>query len=247
MVLYKAYFDASGTGHDTHAMFMSGFIATERKWRKWESAWLALLAEYGIKPPFHTTEFETRRGQFREWPNELRESFRLAAIRSLTPPRLNKAFSYGIAVEDLRRLFREFEMPSGAPSSPYAWCGLRVTEMVGEWGRNRAKAGRVDPGERYAVLFEHGDTDRGRLEAVLSVMGLCALFPKKRDAVAFQACDFLAWQHRNWLTQRTLRGRLNATPAVQEIARCLAKDSLAFHSWDHLVHECERQGIQRRV
>jgi hypothetical protein len=246
LVVFNAYFDASGHPDDTYAMYVSGFVASEAKWMEWETAWLALLAEFGIVPPFHTTEFEGRKSQYAMWSAVRREEFRRRAIRTFTPPRINKAISYGVVLADLRRLFHEFVMPDECPPEPYAWCGQQVVALVVQWALHRRSAGTLGGRDELAFVFEHGDKHRGKLEQVLERSNILPIFRRKKEIVAFQACDFLAWQHRNWLTKRA-GGRLNASPALHEMVRCLAKDSLVLHTWTSLSQEAERQGIPKRT
>ena len=242
---YTAYFDASGHPDDSKVMYVAGFVAPEVKWRKFETAWLALLEKYDIEPPFHCTEFEARRGEYGKWSNERREEFRLRAVHTFTPPRLNKAISYGIPLADLRQIHAEFEFPAHLRPEPYPWCGVKVVELVLAWAQRRFDAGDVGPHDQFEFVFEHGDKHRGELEGALARIGLLPLFRKKQEVVAFQACDFLAWQHRNWLTKRDPTCR-RANETLQRMGRSLAKDSLVFHTYDRLVPECERLGFPKR-
>jgi hypothetical protein len=242
---YTAYFDASGHPDDSEVMYVAGFVASEEKWQRWETVWLALLEEFGIQPPFHCTEFEARKEGYADWSDKRREDFRLKAVRTFIPPRLNKAISYGIRLTDLRRIHSEFEFPPHLRPEPYPWCGTKVVELVMAWASRRWAAGDVGPTDRYAFVFEHGDKHRGLLEKALDHYGLLPIFMKKGDVVAFQACDFLAWQHRNWLTKRDPTRR-RASETLQLMARSLAKDSLLFHTYERMVPECERLGFPRR-
>jgi sialic acid synthase SpsE len=103
--------------------------------------------------------------------------------------------------------------------------------------------------DRFRIVFEQGDKHKGALQRALSSQGLPPAFESKANVVAFQACDFLAWMHRNWLTTRTRRGRANYRPrqSLLQFTRMFPADSSVFGTWDGFARECEDQGIPKRT
>lgn len=279
--MYSAYFDASGN-HDAKAkrasFYVCGFVASVEKWHKLETAWPELLAEYDMPQPFRMAEFMARNGKnpnaFTGWPGDetRQDAFRLAVLK-LTHRWTNKPFAVGVVNEDLDRLFTEYDVPSDVPRNPYPWCSLRACELLFQWAMNRFQAGTVSGKESIQIVFEHGDYDQPTFAN--------ALWDKHQREVDFRtnhgkkfvpfaACDWLAWEFRNWMTQRE-RGmvelvkaydyvetdtkqaakkraaiRLANHPIINEIARTLPNDALTCANWRALNELAERKGWQRR-
>jgi hypothetical protein len=253
-VEWTVYFDASGHPDaigSAPALFVSGFVSTVDKWVKFEGYWLALLAEFGITPPFHMTEFASGQGQYAPWKDdrERREAFGLKALRVIKRW-TNKPFSAGVVIPDFRRLLREYEMPADFPREPYPYCGDQAVQLLKPWVDHCVKDGRLRQGrDEFKIFFEHGDKHRGQLEEVLDRKhGILPLFEKKQALVPFQACDFLAWLHRRWLTDRGERGAKNYRPQklLLEFTKMFPRDSSTFGHWDAFVRECEHLGIEKR-
>lgn len=70
MATFAAYFDASGHPDSGTALFVSGFVSSEKKWLLFEQEWAALLAGYRITPPFHMKEFAPGAGQYAAWKDD---------------------------------------------------------------------------------------------------------------------------------------------------------------------------------
>lgn len=253
MTQFNAYFDASG--HPSHtsssaSLFVTGLLSTVERWAKFDAHWLALLDDFAIVPPFHTTDFESGKKQYAGWKEDIsrREEFRAGAL-SVIKRWTNKPFSSGVVVSDLRRLVTEYNLPAEFATEPYPFCGGQAIKMVKEWAERGVRDGRRHGKDKIDIVFEHGDKHRGQLEKFLqTVHGVPIQFQNKSEVIAFQACDFLAWQHRRWLTDRETHGSRSYRPrkAMIEVARVLPKDSSTFANWEGLVRECEAWGILRR-
>lgn len=124
---YTAYFDASGHPDDTEVMYVAGFVASERKWLKWETTWLALVDDFGIVPPFHCTEFEARKGEYADWSVERREEFRLKAVRTFIPPRYCGADSSQGRVQPVRLRRRQHRTFAHPPPDRTPWRPMSIT------------------------------------------------------------------------------------------------------------------------
>jgi hypothetical protein len=251
MTLFTAYFDASGhpdASGKAPALFVSGFVAPVEKWRKFETRWLALLDEHHIVPPFHTTDFEAGQGQYAALRKNASacESFRAAAIDIMTRY-TNKAFSVGVIIPDLRRLFVEYEVPSDLPRQPYPWCAIRVSDLVIRWAGNRVKAGTAQLTDNVQFIFQHGDKHQGEFgEAAKRLYGKVPLFLKDKDAVPFQACDYLAWEHRRWLSHRATHSTPKPRDSAVALARRLAFDSSLYSDWNTLRRHADENGWPKR-
>src|SRR5690242_11472191 len=94
---HTAYFDASGK-KEQPVLVVSGFVASEKQWLRFEEEWDALLGEFQLAHPFHTTDYVaavqgTQYEQFSD-NRDRREDFEAAAVRILKQTR--KPFSFGV-------------------------------------------------------------------------------------------------------------------------------------------------------
>ena len=264
---FTAYFDASGDRARGGTVTMCGLVATAHKWRKFETEWLALLERFGLTPPFHTTDFERGRGQYRglgrddaereasRRDNAAREAtrgaFRVEAL-GIMHRHTSKWFTVSVVVEALRRAYHEYEMPSSEYGRPYVWCGVRSYDLVRQWMQNRSTDSRGHPRDRIAFVFEEGDDDQQRLEEVLRRDMMLPTesihFVPKADAVPLQACDFLAWEMRYETERRQdpSSGARAERPTIGQVARLHAPDSAVYADWRTFVAHCEWRGYPKQ-
>jgi hypothetical protein len=244
MGMFTAYFDASGNGADKEPgaiLFVSGFVSSAEKWIRFGEEWVALLKERGVTSPFHMAEFETAtKGS--EWTYERRQAFLLETSEVIRRHTL-KPFSHGVVIADLQRMFREYEIPEGNPPQPFPWCALRVCLRVMDWaGKN------LRPDDEVEFVFEKGDLDWGKFLYLAQTHLNILPTPRPKDThVAFQACDFLAWEHRRVLRQveghqsmKWFRGSMG------EILRLFPTDAFNFHRWSGMDTYCREHGYKRR-
>jgi hypothetical protein len=255
MAMFSAYFDASGSGNDKStrgpdALFIAGFVAPVEKWLKFERRWLDLLCRYDITPPFHTTKFErARQGSYKQFQgNPARaDAFRHDAIHVMNRY-TNKAFCVGLVLPDLKLVFDRYEVPPNIVREPLAYCGAQICALLMKWRANRERAGSMRPSDKLELFFEQGDTHENELKAIVTEQcGRQPHFLPKEEVVPFQACDYLAWEHRHWLHERAkVRGPIMPRPSMLEIARLLPSDSRGFVDRRHLLRACEENGWPRR-
>jgi len=74
---WTAYLDESGT-HDSPIMLMGGYVGNTEQWDAFNQDWQDLLKSSGIES-CHGKDLEHGAKQFKGWPREKRESFRLNA------------------------------------------------------------------------------------------------------------------------------------------------------------------------
>ncbi len=61
--MLRGYYDGSGTTADAPFLTLTGLVASESVWERFEEAWAAVLLEHGISH-FHMTDAMALRGQF---------------------------------------------------------------------------------------------------------------------------------------------------------------------------------------
>jgi hypothetical protein len=279
--MFTAFFDASGNRDNIRhsaAFYVCGFVASVERWGKLETAWPALLDKYDMPRPFRMAEFMARDQKvpnaFTGWPGDkARETaFRMDAAK-VTNQCTNKPVAVGVVTADLHRMFREYDVPSSLPRPTYAWCALRAVDHVAAWAKHRVEGGKVHGKEQLGVMFEHGDPDQDVFaDALLAKYRIEAVFPrnKGKQSVPFAACDWLAWECRNFMTktERAIRalGRarsffygetrltevqnakqlFDADKAImREITRQHPNDALTYANWPVLQKLCEKQGWPR--
>lgn len=251
MAMFTANFDASGLAGDTSpgaSFFVSGFVSTVDKWMVFEEEWLSLLREFGIKSPFHMTDFEAGVQQYASWKRDLpRRNEFLARAVDIMHKRTNKPFSHGVILADLRRMFTEFDIPDIVPPEPYAFCGLQVIGYTLQWASNRFKAKTMSRADTMEVVFEDGDMDKGKfLNATKRRYGKMPVF-KTKSWVPFQICDLLAWEHRRRVVEFAKHGAARSRASYAELERRLPDGALRFDNWQSLERFCISAGFARRA
>lgn len=244
MASFTAYFDASGHRDSGSVLFVSGFVSSNEKWLRFEAEWAALLHRYGIAPPFHMRQFAPAVGQYVTWKDDKarRERFLRAAIATIKR-RTRKSFSSGVLLSDLRAVQQEYEV-SESMRHPYALCGLTVIARVGEWVRRRNIVGSL------TLAFEDGDDGKGRLINVLERMkprkNVPIRFLSKTECRAFDAADFLAWEH-NRLARDATSGLRTRRASLLALIRHVPHDgSWGMHTRASLIAHCEQHGLPKR-
>jgi hypothetical protein len=193
-----AYCDASGNEGDP-VLFTAGFASSEAKWLEFEESWGALMTEYNIKQPFHTTTYWVGSGddyaQFRR--NDARrtefEEKAVAIIKATT----RKPFSFGVLPLELEAANAAYEAPD-IYRTAYGTCGMMAIFTALQW-MNRHKSGhnRV---EKLKFVFEDGDAAGPDLQkAIRDVTGENIIFDTKKNIPQFAIADILGWRHARFV------------------------------------------------
>lgn len=67
MAFLDFYVDESGHSSTHPVVVVAGFLGSADAWVGFRDNWNAILAEHGVTPPFHMTDFEAKIGQFQGW------------------------------------------------------------------------------------------------------------------------------------------------------------------------------------
>src|ERR1700728_2073763 len=135
---YAAFFDASGHPDDDQpnpVLFVSGFVASPARGRRFEAEWPALLDRYGIEAPFSRADFESGKKQYARFRRDpkLHHAFLSEAI-SVIKRGTNTPLSVGVVIADLARIYAERIIPDDWPRKPYPWCAGKVLGLIRLWG-----------------------------------------------------------------------------------------------------------------
>jgi hypothetical protein len=254
---YIGFFDASGKENDPLVMYVSGFISTEQKWRKFEAQWKALLTRYGISGPFHCAKYVAGNGleyrQFRDDPT--RDAFEARAIAIIKRNTL-KPFSMGLVLPDYWKTVATYKLPQ-AEERPYSFCALQGLYRIITWmgKRDRSRRSRLSPRLRpgmFHLVYEDGDDGQDLFSnAVHAEIGLRPNFLPKTACVPFQAADILAWRHAR-LMKDLRRVEAGGERPRREFFDGLFDqlphtDTCGYSDEPKLSEYCEAQGYERRA
>lgn len=258
MAFFTAYFDAAGKPDRPNVMFVSGFVSTVGKWKKFEKAWLAFLKRNGMENPFHMTEFkhatsEHYKGKnYPGWVNRHDEqrAFEIEAIR-IIDYHTHKEFSQGLVVEDFERMHREYDIPITHPwgrliNKPIAHCGIQPIIALQDWEKSYRKRGNTIHG--IELIFDQGDTHRGELaSAIREVFDVEPIFKDKREHIGLQAADILAWYHSRVTGDITYNRRIHILPQLEVLMKWMRNsEEWGYSHWPKLEQACAHYGFKRK-
>jgi hypothetical protein len=242
--VFGAFFDAAGSEDDGKAaIFVSGFISTHDRWKRFERNWLALLKRFDIEPPFHMSEFACGHGQYAPWrkDEERRKLFMTRAV-DITLQSVLWSFSSGIILADYDRVNTEFHLEE-AHGGKYAMCALgSMTRMVG-WMRKRDI-------ETAVAVFEDGDNGRGDfIDRYRAATGRSPHMVKKGEYVELQAADILAYEHAKLVRDKE-SGRAKRLEDVRIPFKRFEADkriTWGYHNESSLRKFVARSNVARRL
>jgi hypothetical protein len=192
LVMFTAFFDASGHEDDTGSLVVAGFIAPVHQWHKFDKEWRRVLDGYDVKA-LHMKNFAHSRGEFTSWKGEgeKRKSF-LASLIAVIRSRACFSFASGVdvkALKDFQERSRGDEVYSRF-SSPYALGGISCIVQACEWAIDQ----RLPPRD-LRFIFEDGDKGKGHLIDLSSkILHIDPCFEPKDCHMAFQVADLLAYE-----------------------------------------------------
>jgi hypothetical protein len=243
IVIFSAYFDASGHPDETEVLTVAGYAAAVDSWMRFDREWQGILDLEGVTA-FHMTDFASNKGEFVLWKDktERRRKF----VENLTGClRRNCArfFRVSLFLPDYELVNREY-MLSETIGLPYAVCCGQVTFSLREWA---AGLGALDT---LLYFFEAGDKDHGDFEQRhRAAYGKTPKFLDKAEAIAFQAADFNAWKMRISLQNANkpthtleIGNNLLRSMSVLENVR---KEAGVLNRWS-FRRFCETAGVSRR-
>jgi hypothetical protein len=96
VLLYAAYFDASGEAEGYAVLTIAGAVAPVKKWIRFETQWTDILHAEGVTE-FHATDFASSQGEYVGWKGdkERRSNF-LSRLIAVVKTNTNKLFSVSV-------------------------------------------------------------------------------------------------------------------------------------------------------
>ena len=247
MVIFSAYFDASGHPDQTDVLTVAGYAAAVDSWVRFDREWQGILQAEGVSA-FHMTDFASGEREFATWKGKEPEKVerRRRFIEELTrclQRNCAKFFRESLFIPDYEKVNQEF-MLSEAIGLPYAVCCSLATFSLREWVSD---LGALDT---LLYFFEDGDKDKGSFEKMhKAIYGVNPKFLDKSEAIAFQAADFNAWKMRIALHEcnkptHTLETGNNLLRSIS-VLNGVQKEGGVLNELSFRTH-CQRMGIPKR-
>lgn len=206
MAVFSAYFDASGTHSGSLITVNMGFIASWKKWEKFNRNWQRILDSRGIKV-FHATDFFTGNKEFKGWKESEKWPFVEALIYTLKGLH---PIAYLVRTDEFKAVQAHYTDPRIMDYSPYKLCFDRSLLNVEGW------AIREKGRDEISIFFEDGpdkhNTEVLALYEKLMKSPLWKLqhkitsigFIKKESSkgLPFQPADLVAWAFHRYHTDR---------------------------------------------
>lgn len=236
---YAAFFDASGKPKPGDVLFVSGFIATENGWSRFERQWAELMKSWGIKRPFHTTHYVRGEGsdytRFRNNDRD-RAAFEATAVR-IIKDNTNKPVSFGLPIDAYTQVSRHYAFSPGM-DRPYGLAGFSALAAVAKWARKQEARGRFSG---IRIIFEDGDDDRRPFsDAIMRVTGLQLKLGRKEEYPPLVTRDILAWRHARLVKRGTATER--GHPCFAGLLKHVPSDSCRFLDAAESVAAAKRLG-----
>lgn len=232
--MLTCYCDESGSIEDRHTPIfsLSGVVASETQWLRFDKSWGRLLRRYGVMEAFHMTDFEAVRGPYGGWSLSKRAEF-AAQLAGIIKSNIGYGYVYSLSVQDWREAFGDKFSGKKSQQAPYAF--LLMSILLGI---------RTHPlwREPAAIVCEKNDLVEWQVRSHFEDMKTdiyrdvfdSIVFSVKSGCTPLQAADILAYEgSKFWRNkkiendQRPMRKLLSSLMAGRQIdARFFSKESL---------------------
>ncbi|MDE2106462.1 MAG: DUF3800 domain-containing protein [Patescibacteria group bacterium] len=212
--VFRAYIDDSGSDGSSHSSVLAGYWASFVEWRRFERAWKAVLAKYGIEE-FHAKHFFPRPGgkriqEYKDWSDQAAESY-LNELLGVIEKFEIYPFACGVvrsAWSEIPDIGRSALTGADKPSrqTPMLLSIRHIVTRTSSYCRGKQKMYYVyDRDESRPWLmpllsraFEDVRTSIKRAQAGIA-SGAQSIVPEdSRDSAPLQAADLLAFEARRW-------------------------------------------------
>ena len=175
------------------------------RWKRFDQKWKAVLADVGIEIPFHMSDFMASQAGFRDWQGRDEDKRALLLVLARL---IRKSVSFGIGegviIDEWNKANQVYALAQNH-CTPYALASFFVIDKTLRWIGNHH-----DKEIKTAIVFESGDSGKGDFMWVMDQIrrrrpDLAPTYPQfgiEDDVVAFQACDFVAWEKRRAMGKR---------------------------------------------
>jgi hypothetical protein len=211
MTMWTGYFDESGIDEKSKTFCIGGFIAQDSDWLDLIRVWLRALNNAGATA-FHMTDFEARRGEFRDWDRKKRFDV-FDELVSIVLSYDVYGLGGGTVRDDYQKLIVDSDFITVRKLKPEWWKQpyLMVFQQVIVEAANAIDHFRSQ--ERIAFVFDHQAQFKARAETVYAELQEQADWPRhrrlgslqfviKNEAVALQVADLMVYEIRKRLDHK---------------------------------------------
>jgi hypothetical protein len=216
MAFVTTYFDESYASPNPTVYTVGGYISTDRRWAKFQKAWMALLREkvqekwqkvYGTEKPvyFHQTDFDNPHSKvYGDWKSTEKIQFQ-KELHKIIKQAYIRSFASGVVVADYESLSDEQKYAIG---SPHMFVSVNCARLVGEWADAENRQHPI------LYIFEKGNKDDSALERLFNTVTPemkrfyritepdSFALRDKRNTPPLQASDILAVEVRKEMERR---------------------------------------------
>ncbi len=246
ILVLRAYLDDSGTHDSSRAIIMGGLIAHEDEWVKFEVAWGAFLADFGLSA-MHASHCEAGDKEFEGVKREIRDAYIIRCAKIIAEMDALLVVS-AVSRSAWDEAVAQREVLSEAFPSPIDLCFNDVFQRCTRWGRR--SAGRSEP---IVITFDAREQSIPAWQR--RAAGYQARFPEKVAGVAFgnmkqvlplQAADLIAYEAYRFHLERERLGREpDPRPSFELLASEMAR-SAGYFTTDQLLEYAGRLRDSRR-
>jgi hypothetical protein len=157
-LVLRAYFDESGIHEGARICALGGYMASEERWRAFESEWNAIMNRYGVLR-FHATDCNNARGEYEGWPREKIVAFMTEVVDALVHKPGQSLEMIGIGSAAVIEHY-EAHVPESLKAGiedPYYLCMEHCVQTAVARMRQFWPAG-----ERVVIMFDRQEVFKGR-------------------------------------------------------------------------------------
>jgi len=194
MMMFSAFFDASGNEGRQEPLAVAGYLASREQWLLFERDWNETLKQAGLRY-FRMSEFINRSGQFKGW-NRAKRSRVFDSLTTLIRVRVRKAFGCVVLCDAFDLVNRQYLLSENLGHA-FPMAAMTVLGGVFTWA---AQVGHAQP---ILSVFEEGDNHKGELQKLAKKYIPAELRPhfQPKGLAPLQAADIAAWDLRNVVTK----------------------------------------------
>jgi len=237
MTTFTGYFDASGNAEQSDSfVIVSGYIANHFQWKLFEAAWKEIHSHYGVKTPFHMSDFMAATAS----PE------RYARQKSARPDYVSISRQTEKAKDFFKQLcIAQLSMVACGISCilipPYALAARTCVAQVHEWERQFNIQNPVE------CIFEKGDLEQEKFtELVTEEGGDPPIYRNKKDHAGLQGADQYAWEQFHYMKKSRTGEHLPARGSFKFLLN-LIPCIHAQVTQESIIHVCEEKGIDPRT
>ncbi len=200
--MLTVYFDESYSHSPAPLVYtVGGYLATDRRWRKFEKEWKAVLDSESL-PPFSMKDFDNPHSKtYGTWPKEKKITF-LKTLHGIINKTYLMSFSTSVIVSDYQALSDVEKFVFGRP---HPCAAVNCLKHIAEWA---TEAGVIEP---ILYVFEEGTVDDKELRRLFNQTvtaeqkahyRIRSLAFGTKELSPLQAADIVAYETRKEISRR---------------------------------------------